>query len=162
MMVKRLLKFRAVFFMLCVCLMVCAQVRASASCSLISGGTLNFGNYDPFSTRDTESTTSLTIRCIGTGRVSYQIQLSTGSSGNYSARAMTLQNSVGNQLLYNLYTKSKRRKVWGDGTLGTKVIKKSKKNNFSKTHRVYGQIPALQTTVRAGNYSDTIIATLLY
>lgn len=92
---------------------------------------------------------------------SWDILLSTGSSGSFSPRRLF---SGGNSLLYNLYTSAGRTQVWGDGTAGTAKVSDSQlllvgTNQYSYT--TYGRIPALQDRA-PGAYMDTITVTVNY
>lgn len=75
---------------------------------------------------------------------------------------MKIDDGGSQQLNYNIYTKGNRTIIWGDGTSGTSTKQKTKSSPFTKRHTLYGQIPARQTTVKAGNYSDTILVTVNY
>jgi len=87
--------------------------------------------------------------------------LSSGQSGNYTPRKMKIS-SGSSELNYNIYTKNNRTTVWGDGTAGTATKQKTKSSPFTKRHTLYGQIPARQTLVKVGSYSDTILVTVNY
>lgn len=135
---------------------------SAPSCSVSILRSLNFGNYNPFSVNNDDSTARIRIKCRGRGSVSYQILLSTGQTGNYFPRKMKIDDGGSQQLNYNIYTKGNRTIIWGDGTSGTSTKQKTKSSPFTKRHTLYGQIPARQTTVKAGNYSDTILVTVNY
>ncbi len=138
----------------------------SPTCT-VSGSTLNFGNYNPLSGSTVRINSAITISCsqtVGGSTVNYTIALSTGASNSYATR--TLLNGV-HSLNYNLYTSSSYGTVWGDGSGGSSTVSGSGNlallgGTFTNTATVYGQIPALQTTVIPGAYSDTITITLTY
>lgn len=134
-------------------------VFAVPSCSLSVVRGLNFGNYQPFRVNSDKSTARLKVKCTGYGQVNYQLTLSTGNSGSYYPRQMTISGSSA-QLQYNIYTTSARNKIWGDGNGATRAKSKSKSSPFTKRYTLFGEMPALQTTAQIGSYSDLIIATL--
>ena len=63
-------------------------------------------------------------------------------------------------LSYNLYFDAARTQVWGDGTGGTVIWSTAGGHNPSPSHTVFGKIPANQTSVSVGSYSDTVTMTL--
>lgn len=139
----------------------------AADCSVnFSATPVNFGNYDPTFGTPTQVTGTITVTCKNpptpdTG--TYSIALSTGASGSYAGRTMKLGSEV---LNYQLYTDSTYSTVWGDGTGGSQAVSGSYQNlndNESVTfrHTIYGRVPANQWPA-AGNYTDTITATVTY
>jgi spore coat protein U-like protein len=124
---------------------------AVAECSLNLIG-LNFGDYDPFSSADTDITGSIAVQCDAD--TSVQVSLSAGA-GPFATRQMK---SGLDLLLYNLYTDPSHLTIWGDGSPGTSLISFS---GTSGSHTVYGRIPARQN-VPVGTYGDTITVTLTF
>lgn len=149
------------------CLLLPITARANCdplslcSCSVSASG-ITFGNYDPLASSDTVATGSIDVSCTLTVALpgSYDIALSTGSSGSYSSRMMS---NGSTNLNYNLYTSPSYTQVWGDGSGGSSKVNRS----FSalllmnQTTTVYGRIPALQN-IAAGAYADTITVTITY
>jgi spore coat protein U-like protein len=123
----------------------------NGSCYINQTTELSFGEYDPNSTTDTESTHQINIKCTEDRDKRYKVTLDGGRSGDSSDRIMY---SGTNELHYNIYKKSDHEKIWNE-----KKKKRSKKKD--KTFTGYGLIPAGQQ-VPPGNYSDTITATLVY
>jgi spore coat protein U-like protein len=113
---------------------------------------VNFGTYDTFSDFDVNITGGITVRCNQS--TPYTISLSAGS-GSYLARHMT--NSVFT-LSYNLYLDPQRITIWGNGSGGTGIVSDS---GTGGNYTIYGQVPARQN-VYVGNYSDTVIVTVVY
>lgn len=138
---------------------------ARASCSASAAPTL-FGTYNPLSASANLSTGSVTVTC-GINSIailqSYTVALSTGGSASYAPRRM---HAGANTLQYQLYRDAGRTSVWGDGTAGSAVVSGgfllSVLVPVSATHTVYGRIPALQTSVPVGSYTDTITVTVSY
>jgi spore coat protein U-like protein len=138
------------------CLLACtlavvAPAVYSAGCSVSTSG-LNFGNYDVFSTLDSEITGSINVSCQSS--TTYSISLSSGS-GTYVSRSMT---SGTNVLAYNLYIDPTRLTIWGDGSSGTATVSGSGTTGSSP---VYGRIPARQNAV-IGAYSDILTVTITF
>lgn len=145
-------------------LLACSSSPAYAllqSCS-VSATALSFGPYDPTSATPRDSTGTVTVTCTVFGlSASWDILLSTGSSGSFAPRRLF---SGGNSLQYNVYTNAGRTQVWGDGTGGTAKVSDSQfillgTNQFSYT--TYGRIPALQDRA-PGTYTDSITVTVNY
>jgi spore coat protein U-like protein len=146
---------------LAVCAALSVPSRADAmTCSFTSIGGVSFGAYNVYSASPVDSTGSMTYLCH-TGIASFvTIDISTGSSGVYTARTMKKGAS---SLVYNLYSTAARTgNPWGDGTSNTTrygpvlVVL-----GASTTLTVYGRIPALQN-VAAGSYSDTVVVTITF
>ncbi len=106
---------------------------------------------------------SILVRC--TSGTPYDIALSTGGSGDYTAREMAFGTDV---LVYNLYTDGTFGAVWGDGSGTTDTV-----GGFGAgmalgsqiTHSVVGRLLASDNTgaIAAGlGYTDTIVATITY
>lgn len=122
-----------------------------------------FGLYDAVTRQQVDSTGTIQVTCgaadAGT-RISYELTLSTGGSGNYGARAMA---SGPNLLGYNLYTKANRKKVWGDGTGGSDIVTDKYKLKVpcceTRSYTIYGRIDGGQNAA-PGYYFDTIVITI--
>ena len=134
---------------------------ADISCSVSTTGVV-FGLYSLFSTLPLNSTGNISVCCTGQGNpsVSYTIDLSQGSSNNYSQR--TLINGR-QQISYNLYTSSARMIIWGDGHGGTGDLSDSYKlkSGGIQNYPIYGMVPALQN-VSTGTYHDTLTVSVNY
>lgn len=133
---------------------------AAHTCILSTINSLDFGLYNPMSASPDNGTGSIRVRCQGSGKLKFEISMSTGNSGNYANRYMLNTSDGTTRLYYNIYTNNGRTEIWGDGTGGTKIQKKNKKNNFTYNKNVFGRIPAGQTTATVGHYLDTLIVTL--
>ncbi|MDO8838569.1 MAG: spore coat U domain-containing protein [Parvibaculum sp.] len=145
--------------------------RADASClgiyctCTVSATGHNFGTYDAIQRNAVTSSNTVTVRCVAlvlSVAVSYEIRLSSGSSGSYNQRQMM---SGANTLGYNLYTNSSRTTVWGDGTGGTQTVTDGYLLQLlfpvTRNYTVYGRIDGGQNAA-AGSYSDVITVTVLY
>lgn len=146
-----------------------ATVLAALDCSVSVTG-VSFGTYDPGLASPDDSTGSVTVTCVYTGpggadQANYVVTLSPGTSNTYSPRRMA---DGTRRLGYNLFSDAGRSQIWGNATAGTTVITGSLKvgpgvgnRTQSRTHTVYGRIPALQDA-DSGNYSDAILVTLTF
>lgn len=163
------LKLLPVVFFLVLCLLLCGRASASCvgincSCS-INAGDIAFGTYNPVNSSNVDVTGTISVTCgalVLGAAISYEIRLSTGSSGNAFLRSLS---NGGETLAYNLYTTPSRTTIWGDGTSGTGIVANaysltillSRTDNFS----VYGRLPPGQHAT-AGTYSDSITATVVF
>ncbi|MCS4309360.1 spore coat protein U-like protein [Rheinheimera pacifica] len=145
-------------------LLFSSHANAIYSCSVSTTG-LNFGQYRPFSLLPQDNNGNIAVSCqllqiIGL-LVSYEIRLSTGQSGTYTARQLQY---AGNNLNYNLYRNAARTSVLGNGTAGTVFISDGyllSLGVLTRNYAVYGRIPAGQN-VRVGSYTDIITITVTY
>lgn len=140
-----------------------ASLAALQHCD-VSATPLPFGAYDPLSASAATSVGTISVTCSVTLLallVSWDIQLSAGSSASFAGRQMT---NGASRLDYNLFLNSNYTIVWGDGTGGTSYVSALTLLAIGSTTRnytLYGRIPAGQD-LRAGGYSDTIVVTLNY
>ena len=132
-----------------------AFAQPSPSCT-ISTTSVSFGTYNVFSGSALNSTGTVTYRC-NAAAANITISLSKGLSSTYSPRLM----SKGAEVLgYNLFTNAARTTIWGDGTSGTAVYSRANPpNNNDVNVTIYGQVPPGQD-VSAGNFGDTVSATI--
>ncbi|MGI0490962.1 spore coat U domain-containing protein [Alkalinema pantanalense CENA528] len=131
---------------------------AVPSCSIESVVGVNFGAYDVFNSAPNDSTGSITYRCTEVAPGTITIDISQGNSGSFATRQMR-QGS--DSLNYNFYLDPTRTTVWGDGSSGTSQYGPvAPGENVSTSIPVYGRIPAQQTSVPVGNYSDTVSITI--
>ncbi len=116
---------------------------------------LAFGSYDPVvanASANLDGTGALSIAC--TKGASATVALGVG--GNASGSTRQLANGT-SRLQYELYRDSGRTQVWNEstGTLSTGAAPSKAARNFT----VYGRVPSNQD-VPAGNYSDSVVATV--
>ena len=147
--------------MLAVLLLLAAAPMAQAAQCQISVSDLVFGQYRFNSPDPVETTATVGTRCVdnGTGlAVGYTLTIDPAVPG---ARSMS---GPGGALRYGVYVDPNRSLPWGDGTGGTTPIA----GNFllpgvtAATHTVYGRIPARQTDISPGSYTDVLVITLTY
>lgn len=152
-------------FLLATALSLLASTAAKAAICTVNATGMAFGSYDPLAAAPLESTSTVQVTCMSEAppRVRYRVALSTGQAGSYNTRAMT--NGV-SQLNYNLYLNAARTTIWGDGTGGTRVIRRRYNlpppgSTQTDTHIVYGRVFAGQM-VTVGTYLDTITVTVRF
>jgi spore coat protein U-like protein len=139
----------------------------AADCAVSTTG-VAFGVYDALLATPTDAVGNLTVLCThqggGATRVTYTVDLSTGSSGTFAQRQMRSGTAV---LRYNLFDSATYARVWGNGTGGSGRVGGSlvvNPGNFAINelrHPIYGRIPA-QQAADTGSYSDTILVTLTF
>lgn len=148
-------------------LLGCTPAAAVVTCS-IATNPLPFGNYSSASLVPSDTQANLTLSCSSNQPldlnllVNYSVSLSAGNSGSTGSRYL-LQGA--SRLNYNLYRDVARATLWGSGadaSNGSLVILSLLPLNNSATLTVFGRIPAQQTSVAAGSYSDTITVTATY
>jgi spore coat protein U-like protein len=131
---------------------------AFAACSVSASG-VAFGTYNVFNAAPLDSTGTISFTC---GILEWllnlpvSITLSTGQSNTYAVRTMRSGSEV---LQYNLYLQP-YTVIWGNKTQGTGAYE-TRGPDLLRTYTVtvYGRVPAGQD-VRAGTYTDTIVATI--
>lgn len=136
---------------------ITVQATVGNSCT-ISGGTLNFGAYDPFAGTANDNTMNLTVRC--TQGAATWVGLDNGVNGGGTSRVMV---AGAETLNYELYREAGRSTVWGVNdplTATTSLGVSHTGTGADAAVTVYGRIPAGQTGADAGNYSDTVTATI--
>lgn len=151
-------------------LLLAAPRDAAAGCSVSSPG-MAFGMYQPltFAGKLTSaaviSNTAISVACtdIVTGG-SYTIALgpsSAGSGDRINTRYLANSNG-GDPMAYNIYREAALLTIWGDGSVGHLLGGDIPVGASNRSHTVYGMVPPGQRTLRAGNFSDSMVITLNY
>ncbi len=144
---------------------VASSVMAG-SCAVSSSG-MAFGSYQPLTfpgkVTSANVTSNATVSVVCTGIVtggSYSIALGPSTPVN-SSNPRYLTNTVngGANMVFNIYTEASHTSIWGDGISGSLVGGSIPSN---QSHTVYGKIPAGQSTLKAGSFSDSLTMTLTY
>ena len=129
------------------------------TCTIV-GGTLDFGAYDPFSATPDAATGTITITC--TDGAAVWVGLDKGLNGGGTSRKLKL--AAGTDLLnYELYSEATKTDVWGvgDPAVNTTDFGLGRTGTgAADALTVYGTITAGQTGADAGNYADTVTATV--
>jgi spore coat protein U-like protein len=122
----------------------------------VAATNLAFGNYDASSGTPTDASSTVTVTCTPSETYDVGLDAGTGAGATVAVRRMT---NGANTLDYSLYQNAGRTTVWGE-TIGTDT-QAGTGNGAGQAFTVYGRIPVAQY-VAAGNYSDTITATVTY
>jgi spore coat protein U-like protein len=147
--------------------LLAAPLPAAAQVTCSGGNVaLNFGTYEGFSTAPVDVQASLVVTCNRSGGPQFTtITVGLGpsaTSGQIPNRR--LAGPMTNQMNYNLYRDATRLSVWGN-TGGTDTVSQTlavpNNSSASATFTIYGRLFAAQD-VRAGFYSDSLIATVTY
>ncbi len=125
------------------------QITITASCTINSAATLNFGNPANLAAPVPGSTT-LQLTCTNT--TPYTIAMGAGG-GTVAARLM-------GPVTYALYTDAAHTTLWGDGSLGTVTVAGTG-NGGLQSVTIYGNVPT-QTTPAPGIYTDSVPVTVTY
>jgi spore coat protein U-like protein len=123
----------------------------------ISTAALAFGNYDPVNVNAAaplDSAGTVTIAC--TKGTSATIGLGLGANASGTTRRMT--DGSGNFLVYEVYHEVAHTTVWG--TAGAALLSPAAApSKAARNFSVYGSVTANQD-INAGNYTDTVVATV--
>lgn len=126
---------------------------------MISATNHDFGIYTPSSLADNVNGSNiLTATCTLTVPYSIGLDIGTGTGATAAIRKMTRVGGT-EMLEYSLYQTVDRLVVLGN-TLGVDVIT-GLGTGLAIDHTVFGKIPANQN-VPAGNYADTVTATITF
>jgi spore coat protein U-like protein len=133
------------------------QVTATVlSVCSVSATNLAFGNYDASAALPTDASSTVTVTCTPSETYDLGLDAGVGAGATVAVRRMT---NGANTLDYSLFQDAGRATVWGE-TIGTDT-QAGTGNGAGQAFTVYGRIPTAQY-VAAGNYSDTITATVTY
>lgn len=138
------------------------QVTASVSSECTVGAfNLNFGDYDPAGVNGTAALDGTTfVQAYCTKGTNATISLSSGSY--YSGGSRRMAGPLGEYLRYNIFTDVGRTVEWNAAnTISSTSTSKTVPLGGVSGVAGYGRIPAGEN-VRAGTYSDTVVATVNY
>lgn len=134
------------------------SATVTANCT-VTATPLDFPDVNTLSGSAVTGTGTFSVTCTnGTGWTA-AADIGNGSGASYTNRRMTDGGS--NTLNYNLYTTAGYTTVWGDDSGATDLIGNTGTGS-AQSVTVYGRIPAGQTTVPAGDYSDIVEITVTY
>jgi spore coat protein U-like protein len=132
---------------------------------VISTANIAFGNYDPTVATTTTAQGWVSAKCTSGDVVSVALSQgsnpATGSTAAVPARQMATPGT--NYLPYHIYIASTGTTEWGSGTVGTNTpaAQTSTSVNTALVFTTYGAIlPGVN--VPAGNYTDTVTATVTF
>lgn len=130
----------------------------SANCKFTGGNTsMNFGSYDPTDANISSplnSASAFTLRCSQGSTATISLNDGLYPLGNFRR----LRSGVNDYLNYNLFKDAGRNSIWNTSNTVDYVAN----NNNPQTFTVYGQIPAGQTNVGVGSYSDTVTISVTF
>lgn len=144
-----------------------------ATCAVSTTG-LVFGTYQPLTfagkltSSDKTSTATVTVACSGLLQLSgYTLSLGPGNYGpgdRISNRYLNNTTQSSNFMAFNIFTDASYTSIWGNGTSGSLINGNTPLiiGSSTLTHTVYGKIPAGQSTLKAGSFSDSLTITLTY
>jgi spore coat protein U-like protein len=131
------------------------QVAITASCTINSAATLNFGSQGVLAA-NVDQTSVLQVQCTNTTPYNIGLNAGAGTGATVAVRKLT---SGANTVNYSLYSDTGRATVWGN-TVGTDTVAATG-SGAAQSYTVYGRITA-QTTPAPGTYTDTITVTVTY
>lgn len=135
------------------------SVTVTNNCT-ISSTAVTFPNYDPIGTHatgpDDSNAGSVIVTCTK-GTVTH---IGLGLGANASGTQRRMKDSGTNYLNYELYQNEGRTTGWGnDSSNWYTPNPEAAPDKNPRTFTVYGRIPQAQD-VPAGNYADTVVATV--
>lgn len=131
------------------------QVAITASCTINSASTLNFGSQGVL-VANVDNTSTLSVQCTNTTPYNIGLDAGVGAGATVAVRKMT---SGGNTVNYSLYTDAGRTTVWGN-TVGTDTVAATG-NGAAQSYTIYGRVPP-QSTPAPATYTDTVTVTVTY
>lgn len=149
------------------------STQANALCLLcsctVSSQPVTFGVYNPLSGTSASGSGNVRLSCSGLSLASVGISIAL-SPGLYGVTAAARQMAKGtSRLNYALYGPSGGNPcggLWGDGSGGTGLLSGTLSLNLfglvTMDQQVCGSIPANQTTVSVGTYTDSVAVVVTY
>jgi len=131
------------------------QATVTATCTINSASTLNFGSVGVLASNVDQSST-IQVTCTNTTPYNIGLDAGTGSGATVAVRKLS---SGGATINYSLYTSNAYSTVWGT-TVGTDT-QTGTGNGSAQSYTVFGRIPP-QTSPAPGSYADTITVTVTY
>lgn len=134
------------------------SATVTANCQ-VSTTALAFGDVDVTSGSNVDGTGSFSVTCTNGAGWTATADAGLGTGATLATRKMS---DGTNFLNYVLYTDTDRTTVWGDGVGGTTSTIASTGTGSAQDNTIYGRVPAGQTSLPAGAYSDTVTVTVTY
>lgn len=131
------------------------QMSITASCTIVSAGTLNFGSSGVL-TANVDQSSTIQVQCTNTTPYNIGLDAGTATGATVSTRKMTNGAAT---ISYSLFSNAGRTTNWGN-TVGTDTVA-STGTGASQSFTVYGRVPP-QTTPAPATYTDTITVTVTY
>jgi spore coat protein U-like protein len=136
-------------------LTVTATVTSNCSATTLP---VAFGNVDTTSASNVDGTGRLSVTCTNGTSWTAEADVGAGTGATLAVRKMS---AGANLLNYALYTDNTFGAIWGDGS-GTTGTIGGTGNGTAQDIDIHGRVPSGQTSVPAGNYSDTVVVTVEY
>ncbi len=130
------------------------SAAVGAACSL-SATDLAFGSY---SGSQIDATSTISVNC--TNATPYNVGLDAGIAPGATVTSRSMTGPGPTQLNYQLLSDPARTINWGN-TVGIDTVAGTG-TGTAQSFNVYGQLPASQTTLQPGTYSDVITATITF
>jgi len=126
----------------------------------ISAGALAFGNYNPTVATAVDAAATLTLTCTLSASTTITLDqgLHPGGGSTLAVPIRRMVNNATNFLSYTLYTTIGRTTVW-DGVTG---VAYTGTGIADTSVQVFGRIPGSQSSLPAGVYTDTVVATITF
>lgn len=131
-----------------------ASGAAAQQCTLTVGN-LEFGSYSYFSPAAEEAAGRITVRCSGTEAIPVEISIDSGAHGGGFAPRQMRHGGREDLLGYLIFTDAAMTTVWGDGTRGSALVRRTVPPGGGIEAPVYGRIPPGQD-VSAGRFADRV------
>jgi spore coat protein U-like protein len=131
--------------------------NVTANCT-VSTSPIAFGSVNTLSGAPVNASGGVTVTCTNGTLWTASADQGQGAGASFTARRMS---SGSNTLAYNIFTDSARTIVWGDGS-GSSATVSQNGSGAAQSITVFGQVPAGQSSVPAGSYSDTVAVTISY
>ncbi len=112
----------------------------------------SFGIFSPLTQTGRLAQSFVTFSCPA---VVTEIDLSSGTSGEFASRSMTSDRDGHAAIAYNVYLDAARTIIFGDGTAGTSPYVPAS-GTTQGSFPVYAEIARGQSDVPASGYSDTL------
>ncbi len=142
---------------------VLLEITESCAFSTLGATDVDFGSVIR-SANAADAAGALTVDCtVGS---SYKIELNEGTNpllagATASANSRRMKHAtLGEYVAYGLFRDASRTAPWGLDTNSQALSQTAAA--AAESIPVYGRIPASQTNKSAGNYQDTVIATLIF
>jgi spore coat protein U-like protein len=135
-----------------------STATVTSNCT-VSTTTVAFGNVDVTSGSAVNSTGGISVTCTNGTAWAASANAGAGTGASLATRKMA---NGANLLNYVLYTDSARTTVWGDGAGGTTATLSDTGSGSAQAKTIYATVPAGQTSLPAGSYSDTVTVTITY
>jgi len=167
------MKWLAVMLLAFAALLAAPRADATTTCSITSISNLAFGPVDPTGTSVT-TTATLNYSCTYSGvlgslygsYISACVSLGTDDLANFSPR--TIVNANNDRMQYQVFKDASLTSIWGRVNHATYTPQAftrqigilSNGATLTGSLTIYGQVPALQSTLSPGSYSGNLLGSL--